>query len=72
MAGVIKKIKMARNWFGRICVVFFYISLVFVVRQSSPCFAYVDLLKKRVRYAIDDIYGDVCKVVSDFGGSIGS
>ena len=26
VVGVIRKIKMARNWFGRICVVFLYIS----------------------------------------------
>ena len=39
------------------------------VRQSSPCFAYVDLLTERVGYAIDHIYGDACKVVSDFRGS---
>ena len=42
------------------------------VLQSSPCFAYVDLLTKRAGYAIDDICGDACKVVSDFSGSIGS
>ena len=30
------------------------------VRQSSPCFAYVDLLTKRAGYAIDDVYGDAC------------
>ena len=27
------------------------------VRQSSPCFAYVDLLTWSAGYAIDDIYG---------------
>ena len=39
-------IKMARNWFGCICVIFCYVSYVFAkaVRQSSPCFAYKDLL----------------------------
>jgi len=46
--GVIRKIKMVRNWFGR---------------QSSSCFAYVDVLVKRVGYAVDDISGDACKVV---------
>ena len=35
---------MSRDWFGRICVVHFYLSWVFAepVRQSSTCFAYVD------------------------------
>ena len=42
------------------------------VRQASPCFAYIDLLTKRAGYAIDDVYGDACKVVSDFSASIGS
>ena len=42
------------------------------VLQSSSRFAYVDLLTKRTGYAIDDICGDVCEVVSDFSGSIGS
>ena len=44
MVGVITKIKMARDWFGRICVVHFCLSWVFAepVRQSSTCFAYVD------------------------------
>ena len=65
---------MSRNWFGRICIVFSYISKVFakVVRQSSLCFAHVDLLILRAGYAIDDIYGDACKVVRDFSGSIWS
>ena len=40
------------------------------VRQSSPCFACVDLLTKRAGYAIDDICGDVCEVVSDLGPEI--
>ena len=42
------------------------------VSQSSPCFAYVDLRTYRAGYAIYDIYGDACKVVSDVSGSIGS
>ena len=65
---------MVRNWFGRICGVFFYISQVFAkaVRQSSPGFTYVDLLTQRAGNAIDDLYGDACKVVSDFSGSIRS
>ena len=67
MVGVIRKIKIVRNCFGRICVVFFFVSYVFAkaVRQSSPCFAYVDLTQ-RVGYAIDDIYGDACKVPGEF------
>ena len=65
---------MARNWFGRICVVFFYVSEVFAeaMRQSSPCFAHVDFLAYRAGYAIDDICGDACEMVSDLIGSIGS
>ena len=43
-----------------------------VVRQSSPCFAYVDHLTKRAGYAVDEIYGDAYQVISDFSGSIGS
>ena len=42
------------------------------VRQSSPCFPYVDFLAKRAGYAIDDICGDAGEMVSDFNGSIGS
>ena len=42
------------------------------IRQSSSCFAYVDLLTERAGYGIDDIYEDSCKGVSDFSGSIGS
>ena len=42
------------------------------VRESSPFFAHVDLLTESTGYAIDDIYGDACEVVSDFSGSIGS
>ena len=38
------------------------------VLQSSPLFTYVDY----AGYAIDDICADVCEVVSDFSGSIGS
>ena len=71
MVRVIRKIKTGLD----ACVLFFfYISKVFskAVRQSSPCFAYVDLLTKRAGYAIDEIYGDACKVVSDFSESIGS
>ena len=65
---------MARNWFGRICVVFFYVSYVFAkaVCLSSRSFAYVDLLTQRADYEIVDIYGNACKVISDFSGSIGS
>ena len=46
MVGVIRKVKMARDWVGRICVVLFFVSSVFAeaVRQSPPCFAYVDFL----------------------------
>ena len=46
MVGVIGKIKMTRDWFGRICVVLFCVSWVFAeaVRQSPPCFPYVDFL----------------------------
>ena len=53
---------------------FFYVSKVFAeaVRQSSPSFAYVDFLAERAGYAIDDICGDACKMVSDFNESIGS
>ena len=42
------------------------------VRQSSLCFAYVDFLAYRAGYAIDDVCGDACEMVSDFDGSIGS
>ena len=64
---------MARDWFGRICFVFFYVSQVFAeaVRKSPPCFAYVDFLAQRAGYATADICGDACKMVSDFSGLIG-
>ena len=65
MAGGIRKIKWRASGFDA-SVPFFSTS-----RQSSPCFAYVDLLTSRAGCAIDDIYGDACKVVSDFSGSIG-
>ena len=42
------------------------------VRQSPPCFRYVDFLPKRAGYAIDDICGDAGEMVTDFNGSIGS
>ena len=42
------------------------------VRQSPHCFHYVDFLAQRAGYAIDDICGDACEMVSDFNGSIGS
>ena len=32
------------------------------VCPSSPSLAYVDLLTQRADYAIDDIYGNACKV----------
>ena len=38
------------------------------VSQSSPSFDYEDLTY-HAGYARDDIYGDACKVVSDFSGS---
>ena len=46
MVEVVGKIEMARDWFGRICVVLFCVSYVFAeaVRKSPPCFAYVDFL----------------------------
>ena len=71
------------KWLGRLncratcfdaSVSLFSTSHVFAkaVRQSSPCFAYVDFLAYCAGYAIDDIYGDACKVGSDFSGSIWS
>ena len=42
------------------------------VRQSPPCFAYVDFLASRAGYAIDDICRDAGEMVFDFDGSIGS
>ena len=42
------------------------------IRQSPPCFAYVDFLALRAAYAIDDICGDAGVMVCDFDGSIGS
>ena len=38
MVGVIRKIKMARDWFGRICVVFF-LRLVGVRGSGPPIFS---------------------------------
>ena len=32
------------------------------VRQSFPCFAYVDFLALRAGYATNDISGDACKM----------
>ena len=65
---------MARDWFGRICVVLFRVSQVFAeaVRQYPPCFAYVDFLAQRAGYAVDDNCGDAGEMSSDFNGSIGS
>ena len=42
------------------------------VGQSSPCFAYVDLFASYAGYAVDDVCGDACKVVSDFSSSVRS
>ena len=94
---------MARNWFGRICVVFSYISAqprsqglsaphpkgcgemkdtgneVASRRRCSRKWStkllavspvYIFLHCVQIMHAIDDIYGDACKVVSDFDGSI--
>ena len=53
----------------------FFLHLV-GVRESGPpmfsCFAYVDLLSQCAGYALDDVYGAVCKVVSGFSESIRS
>ena len=48
--------------FGAICL---------KIRQSPPCFAYVDFLAQRAGYAIDDICRDAVEMVCDFDGSIG-
>ena len=54
----------------------FFLQLVVVCESGPPIFCmfrlYVDLLTQRAGYAIDDIYGDACKVVGDFSGLIGS
>ena len=58
---------MARDWFGLICVVLFCVQVFAeAVRQSPPCFAYVDFLAQRPGYAIVDICGDACEMFSDF------
>ena len=49
-----------------------FLRLVGVRGISSPCFAYEDILAFRAGYAIDDVCGDACEMVSDFSGSIGS
>ena len=52
----------------------FFLHLVGVDERCSPIFsrfAFVALLTQRAGYARDDFYGDACKVVSDFSGSIG-
>ena len=65
---------MAGDWFGRIGVVLFCVSQVFpeAVRQSPPCFAYVDFFAQGTGYAIDEIYRYAGEMVYDFDGSIGS
>ena len=68
MVGVVRKIEMALDWFGRIFVVLFCVSLVFAeVVQSPPCFAYVDFLAECA-----GICGDAGEMVCDLDGSIGS
>ena len=64
---------MARDWFGCIFVVLFCVSQVFAeaVRQSPPCFAYVDFLAQRAGYAIDDICGDAGEMVCDLMDRLG-
>ena len=72
MVRVIRKIKMARDWFGRICVVF-SLRLVGVRGSGPPIFSPSRLCRfPCIGYAIDDIRGDTCKMVRDFNGSIGS
>ena len=53
--------------FAAFCSFFFK-----AVRRSSPCFAYVAFLAYRAGYAIDEICGDACEMVSDLNRSIGS
>ena len=68
------KLKMARNWFGRIFVVFL-LHLVGFRESGPPIFSLFRLCRSSyiaASYAIDDIYGDACKVFSDFSGSIGT
>ena len=42
------------------------------VRQSSPCFAYVDLLVYCTGYAIDDIYGEHLKWIVILADRLGN
>ena len=71
VVGVIRKIKMARNWFGHICVVFF-LHLVGVRESGQQIFSLFRVHGVQVTPATDDISGGACKVVSDFSGLIGS
>ena len=74
MVGEIRKTKIARDWFRRICVVFF-LRLLGVRGSGPPIFSLFRLCRFSCIAAgcpIDNICGDACKMVSDFNGSIGS
>ena len=73
MVGVVRKIEMARDWFGRICVVLF-LRLVGVCGSGPPVSSLFGLCRFSciaAGYAIDDICGDAGEMVCDFDGSIG-
>ena len=67
VVGVIRKIKMARNWFGHICVVFSYISLVFAkaVRKSSPCFGCTACRLRRQQMTLAEVHVKWSVILAD-------
>ena len=71
---MIREIEIPGNWFGCVLVITFNVSLVFAETVSSSlyCFTNVYIFALTARYAIDNIYGGVCKTISDFNRSLGS
>ena len=57
LVRMIREIKVPRDPFRYVLVVFFYVTKVFSesVAKSSPCFADVYLFAKSASYAVDDI-----------------
>ena len=57
LVTMIREIKVPRDRFRCVLVVFFYVTKLFSesVAKSSPCFANVLLFAKSASYAVDDI-----------------
>ena len=71
---MIVEIKVSRDRFRCVFVVFLYVTKVFSesVAKSSPCFADVQLFANRASYAVDDAGRGTGEMISDLDGLLGS